>query len=108
MALPKIVQRDNVRVFNFYREQALHEGMIYRGKLYRLLRVFPSDQRLQASALGCKLGSNVVITVSEVAFQVWGDWQIDLPWTPKLKLQPSSPATDNNDISQPLRCVPTA
>ena len=86
MALPKIVQCHEVHIFNFYRDGALHEGIHYSGKLYRLIEIFPNDKRLQASALGCKLGGSIVITVSEAGFKVWGEMRLNIPWTPKQPL----------------------
>jgi hypothetical protein len=74
--LPVLVCESSTCRFQFYFNGSIHSGMVCRGTLYKLVRVFDVSDRLHAYTFGCKLSkesSDVLITVSECKqfYRVW-------------------------------------
>ncbi|MGI0485725.1 hypothetical protein ACN4EK_09835 [Pantanalinema rosaneae CENA516] len=72
--VPLVVREQQVVLFKFYMDQAICEGMTHTNELYRLVKVFPVKERLEAYRFGCELilqGAPVVITVSQERYAVW-------------------------------------
>lgn len=76
MSLPTIIGQDCVSLFNYYRDDAIQQGMSFDGHLFRKLKDFPTAQRGQALEYALKLGSDgqVVITFDyQNTYTVWSD-----------------------------------
>lgn len=74
--LPVVVHEPSIRLFSFYFEGSIYQGMSYQGKLYKLTKSFDAKERLQAYTLGCEIsnrGCDVAITVSTEKYRVWVD-----------------------------------
>jgi hypothetical protein len=74
--LPVVVHEPSIRLFSFYFEGSIYQGMSYQGKLYKLIKSFDARERLKAYALGCEISNrdhHVAITVSTEKYRVWVD-----------------------------------
>lgn len=74
--LPLIVYEDAVRLFSFYYEGYVHQGISHEQKLYRLIHCTGIDSRLEAYEAGLRLsnqGIKILITVSDRCYRVWAE-----------------------------------
>ncbi|NJN56249.1 MAG: hypothetical protein HC879_01510 [Leptolyngbyaceae cyanobacterium SL_5_9] len=74
--LPVVVNEPSIRLFSFYFEGSIYQGMSYQGKLYKLIQSFDVKERLKAYTLGCEISNrnyHVAITVSAEKYRVWVD-----------------------------------
>lgn len=75
MDLPKFVRATQGRVFSFYQEGALFQGLTLETGFYQLVEFFRAENRHHGYTLGCDLvqkGIDTVITVDEdSAYRVW-------------------------------------
>lgn len=72
--LPLVIYEDSVRLFNYYFDGSVRQGMSYRSKLYKLIRACQHGNRLHLYGVGCSLanhGIETVITASEQEYKVW-------------------------------------
>lgn len=87
MTLPIIIGRDRINVFNFYRENAIYQGMTFDGQLFQQVEVFPENQRAQALELAIRLGrqGQVVLTQDEdTTYTVWADVRVPVQAQPVM------------------------
>ncbi|MBD2058152.1 hypothetical protein H6F88_19420 [Oculatella sp. FACHB-28] len=74
--LPVVIHEPSIRLFSFYFEGSIYQGMSYQGKLYKLTKSFDAKERLKAYTLGCEISNRnheVAITVSTEKYRVWVD-----------------------------------
>ena len=74
--LPVVIYEPSIRLFSFYFEGNIYQGMSHQGKLYKLTKSFEAKERLKAYALGCEISNrdhHVAITVSDEKYRVWVD-----------------------------------
>lgn len=74
--LPVVANEPSIRLFSFYFEGSIYQGMSYQGKLYKLTKSFDAKERLKAYTLGCEISNrnhHVAITVSTEKYRVWVD-----------------------------------
>lgn len=75
MDLPKFVRATQGRVFSFYQEGALYQGLTLETGFYQLVEFFRAENRHHGYTLGCDLvqqGIDTVITVDDdSAYRVW-------------------------------------
>ncbi|NJL35922.1 MAG: hypothetical protein HC840_01560 [Leptolyngbyaceae cyanobacterium RM2_2_4] len=74
--LPVVVHEPSIRLFSFYFEGSIYQGMSYQGKLYKLIKSFDAEERLKSYTLGCEISNqnyHVAITVSTEKYRVWVD-----------------------------------
>lgn len=72
--LPIVVCEESIRLFKFYHDDRIKQGMSYSSKLYILLQVFGVQGRLLAYESGCRLanqGNEVVVTASPLHYKIW-------------------------------------
>lgn len=72
--LPIVICEESVRLFKFYYDDSIRQGMCRGSQLYALLQIFDAKQRSLAYELGCRLanrGHEVAITVSSQDYKVW-------------------------------------
>jgi hypothetical protein len=72
--LPILVYESFISLFNFYHDGRVQQGMSYNKSLYRLLKTYELNKRLQAYSLGISLSQQhrgIVITVSHRHYKVW-------------------------------------
>lgn len=80
--LPTLLYERSVNPFFFYQDGYIYEGMAYNNQIYRLVRTFNAEGRLEAYRLGVELGrqgGQVVITASLRSYKVWADLRIETP-----------------------------
>jgi hypothetical protein len=73
---PAVINESLIRVFSFYFEGKIHEGMSYKGKLYRLIQTFNIQQHSAIADLVYRLGKQGIytaVTHSEQNCRVWVD-----------------------------------
>ena len=73
---PAVINESLIKVFNFYFEGNVHEGMSYKGKLYRLIETFNIKQHSAIADLVYRLskqGVYTAVTHSEKHCRVWAD-----------------------------------
>jgi hypothetical protein len=74
--LPVVIYEPSIRLFSFYFEGNIYQGMSYQGKLYKLTKSFDAKERLKAYTLGCEISNrdhHVAITVAAEKYRVWVD-----------------------------------
>lgn len=86
MSLPTIVPASQTTVFNFYRDSAIYEGMNFKGRLYKRVRLYSSQERLKAFEQACDLsisGDVILTTKSEKDdYILWIDVRADVDCMP--------------------------
>lgn len=80
--LPIVIYEDLVRLFNFYHDGAVRQGMSYRSRLYKLVRVEDANHRPQAYCFACGIAHQrvaTVVTVSMQQYKVWVEVSAPIP-----------------------------
>ncbi|MCU0570237.1 MAG: hypothetical protein MUF49_27145 [Oculatellaceae cyanobacterium Prado106] len=79
---PIIVHEATVRVFNFYFESDMHQGMCCLRRFYRLVKTYSLKERSQACLYAHQLTQHenqTVITASDACYKVWLEIRSELP-----------------------------
>ncbi|HEY9880490.1 MAG TPA: hypothetical protein V6D29_18675 [Leptolyngbyaceae cyanobacterium] len=74
--LPAVLHTDQIRVFNFYYQNILCQGMTANGKLYRYVDSFSREERFQAFEKACQLSCHgrVILAVKPSGnYDLWAD-----------------------------------
>lgn len=86
MSLPTIVPESQITVFNFYRDNAIYEGMTFKGRLYKRVRLYASQERLRAFEQACDLSisGDVIVTIKNHKgdYVLWIDVRADVDCMP--------------------------
>jgi len=68
------IAEQQLTLFKFYLDQAVHEGMVYGKALYQRANQFRADERLEAHQYGCALMAQGVPTLMSVSAQRYTVW----------------------------------
>ena len=87
MQVPATINERVTTRFKYW-ENGIKEGINYRGKLYRFLRIFCPEDRLRAYDCGCQLneaGLCTIISVKDSEYTLWVGLHSESQWNGQLE-----------------------
>jgi hypothetical protein len=75
VALPLVIDEEQIFSFKFWFDGTIHEGMYYRNDLYCKLQTFDIQERPLVYQLGCKLAKKealIALTFTPTTCSLWG------------------------------------
>jgi hypothetical protein len=106
VALPLVIDEEQIFSFKFWFDGTIHQGMYYQNELYCRLQTFQINQRSQVYQLGCKLAAKdilVALTCTETTCSLWGSLRADdiknILSRKKLNLPASAPSASTPPAS---------
>ncbi len=94
MAVPNVIPESKVNVFKFYDNHAVHEAILFQGRILRLAGIFHSNKKSEAFNFAYTLCQEffTLITPSSSVYRVWVDIRCRDTFNLSFPL-PSAPTT---------------